>query len=100
LFALKRRTGSVRQDISLNFGGFDNEKSTQTANMHSEDEDTLLMQLEGGLVGMKQPAVPRTASFLSRVRKVDRTESNESMDSDQFLWSDDGDALAPTAVSK
>lgn len=69
--------------------------------MLPEDEDTLLMQLEGGLVGMKLPAVPRTGSFfLSRGRKVDRTDSHESMDSDQFLWSSDGDSLAPNTEPK
>ena len=100
MFSMKRRHGSVRQDISLDLGCSNDEQSTPMAMMAPDEEDTLFMELEGGLFGMK-PTVARTRSFFhSRGRKVDRTQSNESTDSDQFLWSSNGDALTPDTSAK
>lgn len=107
MFSLKRRTGSVRQDISLDLGCSNDEKGTPMAMVPRDEEDTLFMQLECGLFGTVQPlkSVARSRSFfLSRGRKqVDRntsSASNESADSDQFIWTSDGDALTPDTTSK
>lgn len=100
LFTLKRRTGSLRQDsVSLDLGccSHDDEtKSSPKDAQHPDEDDTIIIQLEGGLFGMTQPLKPVSRSgsfFLPRVgrEKVDRTVSNESMDADAFLWNSDGD---------
>ena len=92
----------MREDISLDLGCSYDEQKAPHAVLAPDEEDSLFMQLEGGLFETALPSSPpaRVSSFfLPRDRKHDgRNAPNQSMDSDQFLWSE-GNVVTPATVS-
>jgi hypothetical protein len=111
----RRREPAERQDITLQLGcGTDETGSVRVMSAYEED-NALYSELEGGLFGgascraVTQQQQERTSvarRFLLAAgggKQVERTSSYESgyaTDSDQYLWSSDGDALAPDTLTK
>jgi hypothetical protein len=81
MFAVMRANSPVRTDISLDLGCSNDERCKPIPLSLPEEDDSLFLQLEGGMFGMKPQATPGRASsfFLMKGRKtVDRCKSNST----------------------
>jgi hypothetical protein len=123
LFSLKRRVRTDHQlSISLDLGCCavdDKSGDLAGSRLRPEDEDSIFMQLEGGLFGTaKLPTASSTSSLSEKIsgggggssvryfpfqrgsQQVDQSTSNQTIDSDHFLWSGKNDKNAVATHDK
>jgi hypothetical protein len=84
MFAVRRANLPVRTDISLDLGCSNDERSKPIPLSLPEEDDSLFLQLEGGMFGTKPQATPGRANnfFLLKGRKtVDRCNSDSTSES-------------------
>ena len=98
----KTKRNELTRTASRDLGCYDGDRCSP---LPQDDEvDTILMQLEGGLIGAKDDIVKITNNYSSSgtsgchpsgsyfpfqrkcKKQVDREQSDQSMDPDQFLW--------------
>jgi hypothetical protein len=80
---VRKRGSAVRPNVALELGcSSDDFVSVEQHRMRPEEEDSALLRLESGLMGTKLDA-PLTA----KERNMERVASEDTMDTDLFLWS-------------
>ena len=110
-FAIGRGARCSRHDISCDLGcSFDEVKARTVATGPEVDYDALFMQLEDGLFGTAPAKKQLPGSFFPGSRNmIERSDSDSSQSQSQsftkssvssveeYMWSHDGDAMAPDA---
>jgi hypothetical protein len=109
----KSNSSGERNSISRDLGCYSTEGHISTS-LRPEEEDSILIQLESGLFGITHESVKGNGSVRStgngvvgnsyypfqrqNKKLVDRSMSNQSIDPDHFLWSNDNDENAALSM--
>jgi hypothetical protein len=99
-------SADARNSVSRDLGCYSMDGNGSTP-IRPEDEDSIMIQLEGGLFGITNEKMKGTGTnntgdgvgsyfpFQRQGKKqVDRSMSNQSIDPDHFLWSNDNNENA------